>query len=378
MNQSFNVQFYCRESKATNNGYAPLEVAINLNGVRKFINLPYKCLPSDFNRKKQPKELVDYMASMRKRINEILASIAASGEPLTAQTLKDYIRTGGYKSYTVENLFDDYFNIIEKRIGTTMTKSVYSKYQLVRDLFYTIINKETECTNIAPIHIRQFKAICESKYKTSTTGGYLQKLKTVLIFGMDNGKIKINPFIGVKIDKGTPDIQYLTQEELDYLHNLQVDNKALNNALQYFLFECYSGISYADIKQLSVNDIQVNNGVYFIRKKRQKTGKEFVSVLLPRARELFDNQGFKFRTVALQNINVYLHEIEKLYNFPKKITTHIGRHTYATLLVNKYRCSMEVTASALGDSLKVTQKHYAKFLPETTINEIGSKLRIAE
>ena len=64
-------------------------------------------------------------------------------------------------------------------------------------------------------------------------------------------------------------------------------------------------------------------------------------------------------------------------NFPKKLTTHLARHTYATLLANKYKCRMEVVASALGDSLKVTVKHYAKFLSETTISEIGSKFKNA-
>ena len=423
MVQSFNVQFYCRQSKATRNGYAPLEIAVNVNGERKFINLPYKCLPSDFNRKKQPKELIDYQANMRKRVNEILADMVASGEPLTADTLKDYIKNGGYKSYTIENLFDEYYKILQKRIGSTITKSVYSKYELVRDLFYTIAKKNAECASISPSHVRTFKAICESRYMTSTTGGYLQKLKTVLLYAQDNGRLKINPFIGVKITKGNKDIEYLSEEELRRLENLHIENKSLRNVLDAFLFECYSGISYADLKRISPYDIQVDNGIYFVQGRRQKTDKPFTSVLLPNflnlikvkvkvmednglnnnqleykwvtiddfkgenGREEFEEifckglidrelgVDFRFKMLANQKTNAYLHEVERLFSFPKSLTTHLGRHTYATLLANKYKCRMEVVASALGDSLKITTKHYAKFLSETTISEIGSKFK---
>lgn len=381
MNQSFNVQFYCRASKAVKNGYAPLEMSININGTRKFIALPYKCLPQDFNRKKQPKELVDYMAATRKRINEILSILISEEIPLTVENLKQYIKNGGYKSYTVENLFDGFINILEKRIGTTITKSVFTKYLLVRDLFYTVISKDAECTTISPSHVKTFKAICESRYTTSTTGGYLTKLKSVLIFAFNNGKIKINPFVGTKICKGNKDIEYLTESELLHIGNLIIDNDSLRNARDCFLFECYSGISYCDIKNLDPKTIKEDNGTLYIQGQRQKTGKTFTSVLFPQAKNLLtfspsgDVSGLNFRLISSQKINAYLHEIERLYGLKKKLTTHLGRHTYATILANKYRCRMEVVADALGDTLKITTKHYARFLSETTVNEIGEKFK---
>lgn len=417
MNQSFNVQFYCRKSKTTKNGYAPLEMAININGVRKFINLPYKCLPEDFNRKRQPKELVDYQASMRKRVNEILADMVANKEPLTITSLASYIKTGGYKSYTVENLFDEYLNILKTRLNKTITNSVYSKYELVRNLFYSIVDKKTECSNITNSHVVKFKAICESKYMESTTGGYLQKLKTILTFGKDNGKLKTNPFVGIKITKGNKDITYLTEKELNILENAEFNNDSLNNVRDCFLFECYSGISYADLKQIKPQDFKYQNGVWYIQGVRQKTGKEYTAVLLPNFVNLIEAEekdcpekdencheknekncskknedknedkncweegkpliikNLRFKMITNQKENAYLHAIEQILGFPRPLTTHLARHTYATLLANKYKCRMEVVASALGDSLKITTKHYAKFLSETTIQEIGKNIK---
>lgn len=426
MNQSFNIQFYCRQSKATKNGYAPLEIAININGVRKFINLPYKCLPSDFNRKRQPKELVEYQSTMRRKINEIIADMAANNIPLTTASLVSYLKTGGTKSYTIQNLFDEYLDILKTRLNKTITKSVYSKYELVRELFYTIADKNSECNTISNFHIKKFKAVCESKYKESTTGGYLQKLKTVITYAQDNGRLKINPFQGVKITKGNKDITYLTEDELHRLESLHIENESLRNVRDCFLFECYSGISYSDLCALKPQDFRNENGVWYIQGFRKKTGKEYTSVLLPNFLNLVEvqnevkydnrlndnglkidkmnfegdlsenrgeNQGnesgnnfvtfcnplkikeLRFKMISNQKINSYLHAIERLFSFDKSLTTHLARHTYATLLANKYKCRMEVVASALGDSLKITTKHYAKFLSETTISEIGNNIK---
>lgn len=398
---SFNYQFYCRQSKVRKNGLAPVELGITINGKRKFINLPYKCLPSEFNSKKQPKELADYIASIRTRINEILAYLVSSSQPLTAETLSSYLRSGGYQSFSVQNLFDEYIGILEKRVGKTIIKDVFNKYILVRELFYTIIDKEAECNSIAPSHVRTFKAICESRYKTSTVAGYLQKLKSILIYGVDNGRLKTNPFIGTKINKGSKDIDYLTESELDYIANLDIQNNSLRNVRDLFLFECYSGISYADIKNVKESDIREENGTYYIIGRRQKTGKEFTSVLLPGFLNLIEferrpEKGFKgnviqefggkfrFKCKSLQKINEYLKILQKLYLSDNQgvksysvLRTHLGRHTYATILANKYKCRMELVASALGDSLKVTVKHYARFLSETTVNEIGQQFRNA-
>lgn len=414
MRQSFNLNFYCRASKSQKNGYAPLELSININGERKFVQLPYKCLPSDFNRKRQPKELIDYQASMRKRVNEILNEMISEQVPLTTQNLKEYLKNGGYKSYTVENLFDEYLTILDKRMGSTITKSVFLKYILVRDLFYTVIDKNSECTAITPSHVQNFKVICESKYKASTTAGYLTKLKTVLTYGKDNGKLKTNPFVGIKITKGNKDITYLTEKELNILENAEFNNDSLNNVRDCFLFECYSGISYADLKHIKPQDFKYQNGVWYIQGIRQKTGKEYTAVLLPNFVNLIEAEekncpekdekncpeknenncskknedencweegkplkikDLRFKMITNQKENAYLHAIEQILGFPRPLTTHLARHTYATLLANKYKCRMEVVASALGDSLKITTKHYAKFLSETTIQEIGKNIK---
>ena len=58
------------------------------------------------------------------------------GIPLTAQALKDFAQFGCSDSYTVGQLFDDYFAILKKRVGNELSQSVYRKYEVAKDILY--------------------------------------------------------------------------------------------------------------------------------------------------------------------------------------------------------------------------------------------------
>ena len=115
-----NVSFYCRESKKNKDGLAPIELVIILNTRRRFIQLPRKEYPSQFKaqlRGKKRTDLIDYLDGIRVRLNEIATSFLMEGQPLTADALKAYFKTGGYVVYTIEDLFNDYMHILSKRVG---------------------------------------------------------------------------------------------------------------------------------------------------------------------------------------------------------------------------------------------------------------------
>ena len=52
-----------------------------------------------------------------------------------------------------------------------------------------------------------------------TTNGYCQRVKTIVQFEIDNGKIKINPFYGIKIRRGEKSVQFLSEEEVEKIHS---------------------------------------------------------------------------------------------------------------------------------------------------------------
>lgn len=51
MRTTLNISYYCRNSKKDKKGLAPVEASLIICGQRKFVNLPFKCDPEEFNKK---------------------------------------------------------------------------------------------------------------------------------------------------------------------------------------------------------------------------------------------------------------------------------------------------------------------------------------
>lgn len=370
MKNTSKIQFYARESKKDKNGLVHIEMSVNINQKRVFINLPMQVEPKKFNSKRQPKEYEDYTALMRTRVNEILVEMMAHKEPITAERIREYIRSGGFKSYTIEDMFNDYLFVLGKR---NLSNGVYRKYELVKELFLEENSGSNEVTSITTHSISQFQAKLYGKYESSTAAGYMTKMKTFVKYAIDNGKLQVNPFNGIKITKEKKPIEYLTEKEMETLSNTDIENKSLQNVLDLFLFQASSGLSYADIVQLTKEDIQDDgNGHYYIHKKRVKTGTEYTAFILPQGIKVLEKYNYQLNVISNQKMNSYLHIIERQIGFKKSLHSHLARHTYCTLLLNR-GIRMEVVSKSAGHkSTKITQQFYAHLEDKTVINEVAA------
>ena len=372
MRTTFSISFYCRASKADKSGLSPIELGITINGSRKFINLPRKCDCKTFGYKRRPKDLEDYLSLMRSRINQICNEMVANGEPVTAEALREYVRSGGYKSYTVQDLFDDFFRILRKRAGVDLTMRAYDKSKLVETRFKEKVDFSREVTAITPALIQDFYADLKAKYQTSTVCGMLTKLKTIVKFGIDNGKIKVNPFQSIKISKGVKEIETITLSQLEAIRSHQFVPR-VQKVADMFIFACGSGLSFADCIELEPKDFTVKDGKLCIFKERQKTGVKFYSVLLPWAVDIYTKYAGNFAKLKMSNqkTNMYLKEIQACCGIEMNLHFHLARHFYAMYLLNK-KVPVTTVQRAIGHSQIAQTMHYAKALESTVVADIGS------
>lgn len=368
-----NVSFYCRESKKNRDGLAPIELTIILNNKRCYIQLPRKERPADFKlqtKGKKRTDLIDYLEGIRVRLNEIITSFLMEGQPLTADALKAYFKTGGYVVYTIENLFDDYMHILAKRVGKDLKPKTYRKYEIARDKFYQIISPKEPVTAITKAVIMDYQASMNQYLDYVTTNGYCQRVKTVVQFGIDNGRMKINPFSGIKLRKGEKSIQFLSEEEVEKIRTTDFHNESLNRVRDLFVFQAASGLSYTDMAKLVPTDFQVTeDGQYYIHDKRNKTGVFYTAVILEQGVEILKKYHFKLPILSNHKMNVYLKTIRDLCGIDKPIFSHVARHTYATRCLNR-GIRLEVVAKLLGHSTTRITQHYAKLLKDNIINEV--------
>ncbi len=368
-----NVSFYCRESKKNKDGLAPIELSLVINRKRCYVQLPRKEDPAQFKRELMSKnwsDLKDYLSAIRTRLNEIETIFVRDGQALTAESLRAYFKTGGYILYSVGDLFSDYMGILAKRVGRDITPKTYRKYEIARDKFYKVLPPSEPVSAITKAVILDYQASMNQYLDYVTTNGYCQRVKTIVQFGIDNGKIKVNPFMGIRLRKGEKSVQFLTEEEVEKIRTTDFHNESLNRVRDLFVFQAASGLSYTDMAKLVPTDYQqAPNGQYYIHDKRNKTGVFYTAVILDEGVEILKKYNFKLPILGNHKLNVYLKTIRDICGIDKPIFSHVARHTYATRCLNR-GIRLEVVAKLLGHSTTRITQHYAKLLKGNILSEV--------
>ena len=374
MRQTFCCKCYCRASKANKDGYSPVEVSIISNGHRVFLQTQYRCNPKEFAKKRRPKEIDEYCNTITTRVNTILLEMLQNGEPVTADAVKNYLKNGGYKSYQVQDLFDEYIGILALRVGKTMKQPVYRKYELVRDLFYTQCEKTRECNSISHADIVKFFTLLDNKYDSSTAAGYKTKFKSIMMFGIRNNRIRnLNLFEGIKISKIQKPVEYLTVEEMQKIINTPIENESLARVRDMFVLQMATGLAYADVAALKKEDIQIAaDGTHYIVKDRVKTGSTYTTVVLPFGVEVLKKYDYQLKVISNQKCNAFLKIIQVLCGIEKNLTTHLARHSMAQYMLSS-GIRVETVSKMLGhQDVKVTMRHYCQIRTNDVLKEVAA------
>jgi integrase len=165
---------------------------------------------------------------------------------------------------------------------------------------------------------------------------------------------------------------FLSENELQAIHAKQFSSYRINQVKDIFLFCCYTGLAYIDIKQLTPAEITIGiDGEKWIYTSRQKTDTLTHIPLLPPALEILEkykndpscnNKNVLLPVMSNQKMNSYLKEIGDVCGIQKNLTFHMARHTFATTITLSNNVPIETVSKMLGHrSLKQTQ-HYAKIL----------------
>lgn len=360
------TKFYCRACKADKEGFAPIEVSLTINGKRTFIQLPRKERAADFKKaveSKRNNDIKEYLEAMRANINRAITEIAKAGKPLTAMELKEYVKNGGFKVYTIGELFADHFALLK---GTTNLEP----YKLVRDAFFNHINPSCGVEQITNAVIQSFVNKLYKAHKVNTAYGKVVKLKSTINFGLANHSLTYDPFLGIKYNRVKEKIEYLTDAELAIIANTDFGDR-LNKVRDLFVFQAGSGLAYADMASLVPEDIQVKDGTYYIQKNRVKTNIEYTAILLPKALEVLTRYNYSLPVISNAKLNEYLKELQSQCNLRKRLHSHLARKTYCTHLLNN-GIRMDVVSKCAGhSSIRTTEAVYGQLLKETIISEVG-------
>ncbi|MDP2388366.1 MAG: tyrosine-type recombinase/integrase [Bacteroidota bacterium] len=208
----------------------------------------------------------------------------------------------------------------------------------------------------------------------NTASKSLRSLRTFVNIALRYGYIKNNPFKFITIKKVDGKRDFLTSEELNKLSQAYFTGKIIKTIekeiLQYFLFSCYTGLRYSDLKSLKMTSIEENK----VRINMHKTG-HFISIpLIQKALELLPAKTASgsdplFRIYCNKVTNRILKQVGLRYGIPKKVTCHVARHTFATVSIT-LGIPIEVVSKLLGHTNLKTTQVYAKIVDSVKEREM--------
>ena len=266
--------------------------------------------------------------------------------------------------------FKEYNDGLSKREGKDLSSATVSKYKRTYKRLTEYIKEKHKRNDISfrqinYSFIKGFDDYLTTTWDcdTNTKVKYLQHLKTIVNIARNNNWISSDPFSNFKIKRKKSDRGYLTQDELVAMMRKKFNVKRLEQVRDVFVFCCFTGLSYIDVKNLKNEHIQkAFDGTFWIRKKREKTGVQSDVLMLKIAKLILDKykgksgDGYVLPVISNQNINGYLKEIADVCDIEKNLTFHVARHTFATTVTLAKGVPLETVSKMLGHtSLKTTQ-----------------------
>lgn len=393
---TYNVCFLLRKRKPLKNGELPLAVRITLNGVRAEFMARFTIKPELWN---QRKEIIEGSSSYAKKINSYIDNLKLSlydsmkdledrDMDVTAENIKrNYLGLIEFKHVTLLSMYDEHNEKMKALIGKSYSYSTLQKhYTTVKHLksylkkYYSSSDILIDKVNRKFIIDFEFFLKSEKNISNNTTIKYLKNLGKILRIALNLGYIKRDPSNAVKYKQDEVERPFLDRKELQSLIDKKIENKRLDQIRDVFLFCCFTGLAFADVKALSPENLySTKKNELWIKKRRQKTKKLFHIPLLLQAKKILDKytyheireKGLLLPVPTNQKMNAYLKEIADIVNIQKKLTTHCARHTFATTVTLANGVSMESVSKMLGHSSVLMTKQYAKILDETIGKEMA-------
>ena len=189
---------------------------------------------------------------------------------------------------------------------------------------------------------------------------------------MNRKHLAFHPFSEYKNTKKDKDRGYLMRNELEELVKFNCEKKIDELVKDLFVFSCFTGLSYSDLKGLKSSNIQEffdGNKWIIIRRKKTSTSSNVMLLDIPKMiiekYAGLSKDGKVFPVPSNTVCNDSLKRISKLIDSlkEKKITFHLARHTFATLFLSE-GVPLESLSKMLGHKNIATTQIYAKILNE--------------
>ncbi len=387
MQSKISILFYAKRSKTTTDGLVPIYLRITIDGQRieqstnRFVD-PLKWSKEQGKMKGQSEEariLNTYLDILKGNIYNMQKELIHDGNEANFENFRNKFFGIEERKKMLVPIFEDHNQKVEALLNQEFAPGTLERYKT--SLKHTIDFLKWKY-NVSDIDIKKIDHVFVTEYEfylrsvrkcaNNTAVKYIKNFGKIIRICIANGWIDKNPFANFKSKVKEVERVFLVEEELEVMANKEIKFERLALVRDIFLFSCYTGLAYIDVKQLSSLNINIGiDGFKWIFTNRQKTDTKSNIPLLPMAEEIITkykdhpqciNQGKLLPILSNQKMNAYLKELADMCGIQKELTFHIARHTFATSVTLTNGVPIESVSKMLGHKNLRTTQHYAKIL----------------
>ena len=387
MSNSILLHFYLKTPKDYISGPIPIYLRLTVNGKRAEFSIGHKCEPNKWCKKsekvlgnrEEAKILNRFIEQFQSKIYRAQELLIRNSEEVTSNEIRNIIIGRKETGKTIIEVFQDHNKKVEDLVGKGFAAGTLERYKTSLKHTQDFIEwkykvKDLDIKKIDNEFVSSYEHYLRTVRNCANNSAvkYIKNFGKIIRICMANGWITINPLLNYKAKLKKVERVFLSQEELDMLSCKEFHIERIAQVRDIFLFSCYTGLAYIDVKNLRKNEIKIGvDGELWIHTKRQKTEVASHIPLLPTAVEIIEkyeenpkccHEGTLLPVLSNQKMNAYLKEIADLCGIKKELTYHTARHTFATTVTLLNDVPIETVSKMLGhSSIKMTQ-HYAKIL----------------
>ena len=395
MNQTFSLLFILKRDKARADGTVPIYLRITIDGIRKEIASKRYILPRYWDthaqkalgRSVEVRALNDYLDTLKEQVRGAQHALMKDSERVTSAAVKSRVTGTDRKSKMLLKIFHDHNERMKKLISTDYAEGTYKRYVTslshTRDFIqwkYGLSDIDIKSIDLEFIQDYDFYLRTERKCSNNTTIKYIKNFQKIINICLDKEWISKNPFKNYTAKLDAVDPEYITESELQAIYTKQFATSRLEMVRDIFIFSCFTGLAYIDVKRLTKNDVAIGvDGGKWIFTHRKKTDNASRIPLLPIPLLILAkyeenpkclNECKLLPVLSNQKMNSYLKEIADVCGIAKELTFHVARHTFATTVTLMNGVPLESVGKMLGHkSLKSTQ-HYARVLDKKVSDDM--------
>ena len=304
MNTTITILFYVKRAKANTQGLAPIFQRITIDGKRlesstgKFVQ-PDKWSTEMSKMKGNSEEartINSHLEMLRAIIYEAEKKLFMKQVPITFDNFKNEIQGVKERERMLVPIFEEHNRKIKELVGQEYAPGTLERYQTslkhTKDFLfwkYNITDINIEKIDHSFITEYEFYLRSVRKCANNTAVKYIKNFHKIINQCLANGWLNKDPFANYKSKVKEVIREFLTEKEIETILNKRFVSERLELVRDIFIFSCFTGLAYIDVKQLTLDNISLGiDGDKWIFKNRQKTETASKIPLLPVAQEIIN------------------------------------------------------------------------------------------